>query len=225
MRTVLIQGAGGALGRAAVESVLKRHWKAIAVAYDPVPNASETVVIPKTASLHQQFSLISNQLGSTKLDGIFCLAGGFVAGDASDPELLQHVGAMYSSSVEPSFLAVKLAAEGFLVSGGLVVLPGSAAAERPTPWGLAYGSAKAAVHHLVRSLKDTKEFRTVGIAPTTLDTPKNRRDMPNGHFAHWTPCPVVAERLCDWLETRVHAENGAIYKIESKDNETRFLAI
>ena len=222
-RTVLIQGAGGALGRAAVAAVMKRQWRAIAVAHSPVPAASETVVIPPNASVLEQYDAIRASLSTTKLDGIFCLAGGFVAGDCHDSELLAHLDAMHRSSVEPAFLAVKLAGEKLLLPGGLVVLPGSAAVAHSTSWGLAYGSAKAAVHQLVRSLKDVADFRTVAIAPVTLDTPANRRDMPQADFSRWTPCDVVAEQLCDWLETRTHTDAGKIYKIHTHDGHTSFV--
>lgn len=58
--------------------------------------------------------------------------------------------------------------------------------------------AKAAVHQLTKSLagKDSglpKDSLVVAILPVTLDTPMNRKWMPNADFSTWTPLSFVAE--------------------------------
>lgn len=57
-----------------------------------------------------------------------------------------------------------------------------------TPGMIGYGMAKAAVHHLVSSLScpDSglpKDSSVVAILPVTLDTPMNRKWMPNADHA------------------------------------------
>lgn len=58
--------------------------------------------------------------------------------------------------------------------------------------------AKAAVHHLVKSLAAPKSGLpdsavTLAILPVTLDTPMNRKFMPKADFSSWTPLSYVAE--------------------------------
>lgn len=63
---------------------------------------------------------------------------------------------------------------------------------------IGYGAAKAAVHHLTKSLsgKDSglpTNAAAVAILPITLDTPMNRKWMPKADFSTWTPLEFVAE--------------------------------
>lgn len=63
---------------------------------------------------------------------------------------------------------------------------------------IGYGMAKAAVHHLTKSLAHKEsglpnDALVVAILPITLDTPMNRKWMPNADFGTWTPLEFVAK--------------------------------
>lgn len=63
---------------------------------------------------------------------------------------------------------------------------------------IGYGLAKAAVHQLTKSLAQEKsglpdDSLVVSILPITLDTPMNRKWMPNADFSTWTPTDFLAE--------------------------------
>ena len=65
---------------------------------------------------------------------------------------------------------------------------------------IGYGMAKAAVHHLCKSLADPKgglpkDSTTLAILPVTLDTPMNRKWMPKADTSTWTPLEFVAEYM------------------------------
>jgi dihydropteridine reductase len=87
------------------------------------------------------------------------------------------------------------------------VLVGAAAATSPTPGMIAYGLAKASVHHLVKSAADKDSglpvgSKVVGLLPYVsffislcrimLDTPMNRKWMPDADTDTWTPLPEIA---------------------------------
>lgn len=62
---------------------------------------------------------------------------------------------------------------------------------------IGYGLAKSAIHQLTKSLsgKDSglpENSLVVSILPITLDTPMNRKWMPNADFTSWTPLQYVA---------------------------------
>lgn len=65
---------------------------------------------------------------------------------------------------------------------------------------IAYGLAKAAVHHLVKSTGTdptasgmAQGVRVVGICPIMLDTPMNRKYMAEGtDTSSWTPLECIA---------------------------------
>lgn len=86
----------------------------------------------------------------------------------------------------------------YLKTGGLLALTGANPALKGTPGMMGYGMAKAAVHQLTKSLagKDSglpDNSLVVAILPITLDTPMNRKWMPNGDFSSWTPLEFIAE--------------------------------
>ncbi|EER18237.1 Dihydropteridine reductase, putative [Perkinsus marinus ATCC 50983] len=231
--TVLVYGAGGALGRSVVNAFYQAKWhRIIAVDFnDRVPGATDTIKLDLGMNMEECHSRIVKEaglLGGQPLDSLVCVSGGFAMGGANDDAIFESVKAMYSSSVYPSFISAKLAGD-FLKQNGLLLLPGAACVERPTPWGLAYGSAKAAVHHLIGSLASDATLRAkvgtlvVGIAPVTLDTPGNREAMPNEDWSAWTSCDELAERIVAWSEGTVTADNGAIYKLITKGGETDYV--
>lgn len=86
----------------------------------------------------------------------------------------------------------------YLKPGGLLALTGANPALKGTPGMMGYGMAKAAVHQLTKSLagKDSglpANSLVVAILPITLDTPMNRKWMPNGDVSSWTPLEFIAE--------------------------------
>eukprot|EP00913_Durusdinium_trenchii_P028588 g26811.t1 len=124
-------------------------------------------------------------------------------GAAEDPEVLAKTMTMVESSVYSSVVAAQVSAE-LLSPKGLVILPGAAAAWGPTAWSLPYGTAKAAVHHLVRSLAQGGPV-TIGLAPQILDTPQNRAAMPDADRSTWASLEEVSEQIEKWCvnpETR-----------------------
>ncbi|XP_042181561.1 dihydropteridine reductase isoform X2 [Oncorhynchus tshawytscha] len=61
-----------------------------------------------------------------------------------------------------------------------------------------YGMAKAAVHQLCQSLAGEDSGMphggvAVAILPVTLDTPMNRKFMPDADFGSWTPLEYISE--------------------------------
>ena len=70
-----------------------------------------------------------------------------------------------------------------------------------TPWAKAYGMCKSAVHHLAESVaaekSDIANRKVVCLLPTMLDTPANRKSMPDADFSKWTSTDTVANLVLD----------------------------
>ena len=63
---------------------------------------------------------------------------------------------------------------------------------------LGYGTAKAAVHHIVKSLSMkgsglASTAASLAVCPVTLATPMNKKFMPKADQTAWTPLEYVAE--------------------------------
>lgn len=126
-----------------------------------------------------------------------------------------------------SAITAKLANK-HLKPGGCLVLTGASAALGATPGMIGYGLAKAAVHHLTKSLAEPKSGLPEGcqafaILPTTLDTPMNRKWMPKADTTTWTPLGFVAELLFKWSSSGERPPNGSLVELVTSGGRTELV--
>ncbi|RYY33205.1 SDR family NAD(P)-dependent oxidoreductase, partial [archaeon] len=140
------------------------------------------------------------------VDAIICAAGGWAGGSAgADPTAFaKSVQDMVSQCLLPPMLATSMAAH-LMNDGGALVIVGSAAALRPTPGMIAYGAVKAATHHIVHSAAAEgsglpKGSRVLGIIPTTIDTPSNRKWMAGADVSTWTSTADIADKVLSFAQ-------------------------
>jgi len=225
---VLILGAGGQLGKKVGEVFKSRSWNTFGVDVFAAPQTMKVIRLDANMAAEVQSSSLQKQLGEAlgadKLDAIVNVAGGFAAGNAADPTVVLNTRAMVESSLYSSVMAAQVASSS-LKSGGLLILPGAAAALGPTSWGLPYGAAKAAVHHLIRSLADAEGagfqsgVKTIGIAPITLDTAQNREAMPDADTGTWASLEEVARKMEEWCADPSGVESGLVYVVNKKSGD------
>ena len=163
-------------------------------------SADANIVVNRDASWVEQetqiLSELSNLLDGGKLDAVICVAGGWAGGNATK-DLAKNADLMWRQSVWSSAISATIGAN-HLKDGGLLTLTGADPALKGTPGMIGYGMAKAAVHQLTKSLAGNNSglpdnSLVVSILPITLDTTMNRKWMPKGDFASWTPLEFVAE--------------------------------
>jgi dihydropteridine reductase len=168
-------------------------------------------------------------LQGSKIDCIVNVAGGWVGGNLEDEKLLENVNLMMNQSVSTSVISARLAALHLKV-GGLVVLTGAGAATHGTPGMIAYGMAKSAVHHLVKSCAGPDSGipaggNVVGILPVMLDTPMNRKFMGGADTSTWTPLDHISDQVVLWANKAKPVENGQLFKIVTEHSKTSFLLV
>lgn len=165
----------------------------------PNEQADANVSVVKEDGWQQQETAILSQLQDIlkgdKLDAVICVAGGWAGGNAGK-DLVKNAELMWQQSVWSSTIAAAISAK-YLKEGGVLALTGADAALKGTPGMIGYGLAKAAVHQLTKSLAESNSglpanSLAVSILPITLDTPMNRKWMPNADFATWTPTGFIA---------------------------------
>lgn len=163
-------------------------------------NADVNILVQRDANWIEQETVVLSKveaaLNGEKLDAVICVAGGWAGGNAKK-DLAKNSDLMWKQSVWTSTISAAIGAN-YMKSGGLLTLTGANPALKGTPGMIGYGMAKAAVHQLTKSLagKDSglpENTTVVAILPITLDTPMNRKWMPNGDFSSWTPLEYVAE--------------------------------
>ena len=189
MRKVLVYGSRGALGQNVVTTFKGAKWDVLGV------DLKDEKITPIGQTWTEQSNSVMEQvkveLGGEKIDAIINVAGGWAGGNIADEGIIDSSDLMWKQSVHSSIISGKIAVS-HMNNNGLLVLPGAAAAaEGGTSFMMGYGMAKAAVHHLVKSLAQADSGLpegavTVGFLPVTIDTPMNREAMPDNHDV--TPC-------------------------------------
>ena len=228
----LVYGGCGALGRTVVDHFKAEGCEVISVDLSVNEKANFNVVIDKSNldDCSKQHEVIMNKVaehleGGKKLDGIFCVAGGWAGGNAASKDFIKSCDMMWKQSVWSSTIAGNIAAN-HLKENGVLTLTGAAPALSGTPGMIGYGMAKAAVQHLTKSLAGEKsglpgESCVACILPVTLDTPMNRKWMAKADFSTWTPLKFVAELFYAWsFKVGDRPASGSLVKIVTKDSVT-----
>lgn len=156
-----------------------------------------------------------------KVNAIICVAGGWAGGNATSNDLVKNTDNMLKQSVWPSIIATRLAGL-HLEDDGLVVLTGAKPALEGTPTMIGYGLAKAATHQLVKSLAAKgsglpSTSVALAILPITLDTPMNRKWMPNADQSEWTPLDFVTSLFERWIKNQERPKSGSLVILDGKE--------
>jgi NAD(P)-dependent dehydrogenase (short-subunit alcohol dehydrogenase family) len=151
-----------------------------------------------------------------RLDGLINIAGGFqwekVAGGT-----LAIWDAMYRINLRTVVVSCQAALPYLLkAGGGRIVNVGAMAAAKATTGMGAYAASKAGVAKLTEALADELKDRGItvnAILPSTLDTPKNRLDMPQADFTRWVTPGEAAEVIAFLISDAARAVTGALIPV------------
>jgi NAD(P)-dependent dehydrogenase (short-subunit alcohol dehydrogenase family) len=102
-----------------------------------------------------------------------------------------------------------------LSDGGAIVNVGAAASEHAAAGMGPYAASKAAVARLTEALAAELggRIRVNAVMPLTMDTPANRRDMPNVDPRTWTTPGAVADAIVFLASPQSRAINGALVPV------------
>lgn len=230
---VIVYGGKGALGTVIVDHFKSQNWWVCSIDMRQNEAADENITVDVTADLLQQQEHVTKQiqtiLNASKVDAVLCVAGGWAGGNAASEEFIKNYDMMTKQSAWTSVIAAHIAAL-HLKEGGALVLTGAQPAISGTPGMIGYGMAKASVHQLVKSLaapdSGLPANAFVGaILPVTMDTPMNRKFMPDADHSKWTPLPYVAELLRKWSVDSERPKNGSLIQLFTKENETSLVNV
>ncbi|NRA01413.1 MAG: SDR family NAD(P)-dependent oxidoreductase [Myxococcales bacterium] len=128
--------------------------------------------------------------------------GGFEGGLPVHEADLEVWDRMYRINVRTAVAMSRAVLPGMFQRGhGAIINIGAQAAAAPPARLAAYSASKAAVVNLTRSLHaeaGDAGIRVNAVIPTTIDTPANRKAMPEADPSTWTPPSRVAEVIV-WL--------------------------
>lgn len=218
---ILVTGAAGVLGQAVIATLVARGEMVAAVDLAPaVPPAGQRLSVGGTdlADATAGAALIAQLTGTSgagSLTGLVNVAGGFLWETVSEGGWASWE-RMYRINVQTAFEATRLALPALRASRGAIVNVSAAATARAGAGMGAYTAAKSAVSRLTEALAAEElanGVRVNAVMPSVIDTPANRRDMPDADHSRWVTPTEIAEVVAFLLSPAASGVTGALVPV------------
>jgi NAD(P)-dependent dehydrogenase (short-subunit alcohol dehydrogenase family) len=153
------------------------------------------------------------------LDVLVNVAGGFQWRQLS-ADALEVWETMFAMNLKTAVLACSAALPYLGARGpGRIINIGAGAAARAAAGMGAYTASKAGVERLTESLAEELKDRQITVncvLPGTLDTPRNRADMPQADFSRWVAPQAVADVVAFLASDAARAVTGAAIRVSGR---------
>ncbi|MBL7738287.1 MAG: SDR family NAD(P)-dependent oxidoreductase [Chitinophagaceae bacterium] len=207
MKTIVVTGASGNLGQAVIKRFLADGYYVVGtiVPNDPVEiaikdvnfEAMEADLMDEVAS-SAFISSVINKMG--RIDAAVLTVGGFAMGKISDT-LTSDIAKQYKLNFETAYnIARPVFNQMIKQNSGRIFMTGSRpGSDMHNSKGMvAYGLAKSLIFRLAELMNDEAkgtDVVTSVVVPSTIDTPQNRRSMPDADFNKWVNPADIADVL------------------------------
>jgi NAD(P)-dependent dehydrogenase (short-subunit alcohol dehydrogenase family) len=228
-QVVVITGASGNLGAAAARGFASAGARLAlldiraegleALLGDLASPASHKLLAPvdmtDEASVEKAIGEIEGELG--RIDVLLNIAGGYRAGTPVHETKLKDWDFMLALNAKSAFLASREAIPHMLRrGGGKIINIGARPGLKGAANAAAYSASKSAVIRLTESMAG--ELRSEGInvnciLPGTMDTPENRKAMPDAEYEMWVPLEAVIDVVMFLASDAARAIHGAAIPI------------
>lgn len=205
MKTAIVTGASGNMGQAVVKKFIEEGYQVIGtvIPNDPVPmdfpedKLEKIVVDLMNENDAQQFvENIIAKYGS--VDAVVLTVGGFAMNDIAATKT-SDIQKQYKLNFETAYNVARPAfAQMLKQNSGRIFMVGS----RPgidmknSKGMVAYGLAKSLIFRLAELMNDEAKGTNVVtsvLVPSTIDTPPNRKAMPEADFSTWVQPEQIAD--------------------------------
>jgi len=220
---VAITGAFGALGQAVARTFEDRRARLALLDVSPQPpsmiraalGAAPLVFggvdLSDTEATRRAMAATAMRFGG--IDVLVNIAGGFRWEKLEDgePETWDQ---LYAMNLRTAVVCCKAVLPAMLERGGgrIINIGAGAAAARAGAGMGAYTASKAGVQRLTESLSEEVKDRGItvnAVLPGTIDTPRNRADMPDADFSRWVAPEAIAEVIAFLASDAARAVTGA----------------
>jgi NAD(P)-dependent dehydrogenase (short-subunit alcohol dehydrogenase family) len=224
-RVAIVTGGTGALGQA-ITTTLLEAGAAVAIPY-AVPEERAALegrlapelrarLLPVAADVTDEGAMtkfvaaVSERHG--RVNGLVNAVGGFGGGDLVSTPLGEWE-RMMKLNLTSAVIACRTVLPGMIAGGGGRIVNIASRAVLPPQGGfIAYTVSKAAVITLTQALaQEVRAHRITvnAVLPSTMDTPANRRAMPDADRSGWVTTTDVASVVAFLLSDRAAAVTGA----------------
>lgn len=223
MKTAIVTGAAGNLGQAVVDKFLSEGYKVIGTAIHKKPDAADKpgfekieVDLMNEDSSRQFVESVISKHG--QIDVAVLTVGGFAMGKIADTKT-SDVLFQYRLNFETAYNVVRpVFIQMMKQNSGRIFLVGSrpgldAKNSRGT---VAYGLAKSLLFRLADLLNDEAKGHNVVtsvIVPSTIDTPQNRKVMPDADYSKWVSPEAIADAIVLYTTNATASVREPVIKI------------
>jgi NAD(P)-dependent dehydrogenase (short-subunit alcohol dehydrogenase family) len=224
-KVMVVTGADGALGQA-VAATLGSYGAKLALLSHAGSAAAKQLAdtwhyggidLTVEAAARSAMERVSQDAG--RIDGLINVAGGF-RWEKLNEGTIESWDAMYKLNLRTAVLSCQAALPYLLKSAaGRIVNVGAMAAHKASAGMGPYAASKAGVARLTEALADELKDRGItvnAILPSTLDTPKNRVEMPQADFKRWVTLSEAAEVIAFLVSDQASAVTGALIPVAGR---------
>jgi len=221
-KVAIVTGANGGLGRHVTQAFLDAGATVLGVArnieqsdFKSSSFTALSVELATPAGAQKMADTITARFG--RLDVLAHTVGGFEGGQSIMETRGTTFQRMLELNLNSTFYVLRAALPVMRKTrNGRIVAIGSKQAVEPGAQVGAYSASKAAMVSLIRTValenKDAGITANV-ILPGTIDTPANRRNMPDAEVSKWVQPSAIASLIC-WLASDAGKDvNGAMIPV------------
>lgn len=228
MKTVLITGAAGNLGKACVEKFIAEGYKVIATVTPGKTLGYEVKGDIETydADLSNETTVetvVSQIIAKHKnIDAALLLVGGYAPGGIAETngDTLKK---MFAMNFDTAYFVARPLFQQMMKqsTGGRLVFVGARPALRAKDANksLGYALSKSLIFKLADALNAAGSDNNVTasvVVPSTIDTPVNRQAMPNADFGSWVKAEDIASAMAAVCSTNNNAWRDTVIKIYNR---------
>jgi NAD(P)-dependent dehydrogenase (short-subunit alcohol dehydrogenase family) len=206
-KTVIVTGASGNMGQAVVKKFLAQGYQVVVttIPNDPVPFEIEDTKLEKIVVdlMDEAESEKFVQQVIAKYGSIYAAVltvGGFAMGKIADTKTAD-IYKQYKLNFETAYNVARPAFVQMMKQGsGRIFIIGSkpGLSAKNGKGMVAYGLGKSLIFRLAELMNDEakgKNVVTSVVVPSTIDTPQNRKAMPDAKFENWVKPEAIAEAI------------------------------
>mmetsp|Transcript_2688 Transcript_2688/g.4040 ORF Transcript_2688/g.4040 Transcript_2688/m.4040 type:complete len:243 (+) Transcript_2688:45-773(+) len=225
--SAIVIGGAGALGKSIIKNLKSKSILPISIDILRNDDAGHNLIVDGNRCLASQYGNVSTNLEAYlkdyKVSGVYCAAGGWMGGSIGDDNFLTVLQKMYAMNLETAALASNLSVK-HLTNEGVLVLTGAEAALQECPGMVGYGISKVSTHYMLANLvKDpifkNKSASAFAILPSVIDTPSNRKAMPDADHKSWTKPEEISQKCVDFItDPSSRPASGSMISVSTDSN-------
>ena len=203
MKNLIITGASGNLGSAVVNKFISENWNvtgtvhqgSMKVSKNENENYSSLDLLDSSACKSFINSAIEH---SGNIDATVLTAGGFAMGDISNTNI-EDINKQYELNFQTAYnIARPVFLQMMKQESGIIFLVGSRPGMDVSKGtkSIAYALSKSLIFRLSEIMNAEaagKNVKTIVLVPNIIDTPQNRKSMPDADFSKWMTPAAIAE--------------------------------